>query len=138
MNLKGTETQFYFGKSIVNLINGGSFYKCTNDDEFLKAQPMVGYFLVCCLVRILGTTSAWRKFLLCSWASSLVRRQTGITETFAPFLLLLDTLALNLHRLDYYSLCEDIGPRASPLPWSTVRGIAEAFAHFLLLFGTLR
>lgn len=94
---EGRETQFYFGKSIVNLINGGSFYKSTNDEEFLKAQPMAGYFLVCCLVRILGTKSGWRKFLLSSWASSLVRRQPGITETFAPFLLLLDTLALNLH-----------------------------------------
>lgn len=39
-DLKGRETQFYFGKSIVNLINGGSFYRCTNDDKFLKAQPM--------------------------------------------------------------------------------------------------
>lgn len=99
MNLKGRETQFDFGKSIVNLINGGSFYKSFNDDKFLKGQPMAGYF-VCCLVRILGTKSGWRKFLLSSWASSLVRRQPGITETFAPFLLLLDTLALNQQWLD--------------------------------------
>lgn len=115
-----------------------------NDDQLQKAHQMAWYFWASPFVRILGTKSGWRKTVggkvLCHLGFSSGEKTTWdhwllCTLSFCSWHL---CTKLALTWLDYYSLREDVGPRASPLHRCTVRRITKAFAHFLLLFGTLR